>query len=344
MTRLTFVIGALALATLVAALPVASQSGRTQDPTRKKVKPVPPDPLPRPRAVEQTRNEDGTIRISSDLVTVVTTVGRTDGGPVSSLDREDFEVLEDGVSQEISNFARVSDVPLSMVLLFDTSLSIASQLDFERRAAARFLERIMRPQDRTALFSFSTDVAVLQDFTNRVPVLVSAMKQLRSTGATSLYDAIFLAADYLKPAAGRHVIVIISDGGDTTSNKDLKQALAEAQLADTVIYAVYTGDRKSSENLRDLAAERALAALTSETGGEAYYPIQRGENGEAEERSLTELNQAFGRLAEQIRTQYMLGFYSSNEARDGGFRKLQVRVVKTGFSARARHGYYASKR
>jgi Ca-activated chloride channel homolog len=323
--------------------PATGQSGRTQDPSRRKVKPVPPDPLPQPRAIDPPRNEDGTIRINSDLVTVVTTVTRSEGGIVSDLQQGDFEVLEDGVAQEISNFARVSDVPLSMVLLFDTSLSIAPQLDFERHAAARFLERILRPQDKAALFSFSTDVAVLQDFTNRVPLLVSAMKQLKSTGATSLYDAIYLAAGYLKPAAGRRVIVIISDGGDTTSKKDLKQALAEAQLADTVIYAVFTGDKKFSENLRDMAAERALAALTSETGGEAYYPIARGENGEGEDRSLTELNQVFGRLADQIRTQYVLGFYSTNDARDGGFRKVQVQIKRQGFTARARRGYYASK-
>lgn len=344
LTRLAFIVTTLALLGHLFGSPANSQSGRTQDPTRKKVKPVPPEPLPRPRTVEPPRNEDGTIRINSDLVTVVTTVGRSDGGVVGNLERGDFEVMEDGVVQDISNFTRVSDAPLSMVLLFDTSLSIAPQLDFERRAAGRFLERIMRPQDRTALFSFATEVGVLQDFTNRVPLLVNAMKQLKSSGATSLYDAIFLAAGYLKPAPGRHVIVIISDGGDTTSSKDLKQALAEAQMADAVVYAVYTGDKKSSENLRDLAAERALTALTTETGGEAYFPLSRGENNEAEEQSLTDLNQVFGRLAEQIRTQYVLGFYSSNEARDGAFRKLRVRVTKAGFSARARLGYYAAKR
>jgi len=307
------------------------------------VKPVPPDPLPRPRTIDPQRDEAGTIRINSDLVTVITTVTRRDAGIVGNLEAADFEVLEDGVTQEIINFSRVSDVPLSMVLLFDTSLSIAPQLDFERRAAARFLERVMRPQDKTALFSFSTEVSVLQDFTNRVPLLVNAMKQLRSVGATSLYDAIFLAAGYLKPAAGRHVIVLISDGGDTTSKKDLKAALAEAQMADTVIYAVFTGDKMSSENLRDLAAERALAGLTSQTGGEAYYPVPRGENGESEERSLAELNQVFGKLADQIRTQYVLGFYSKNDARDGAFRKLEVKLKRPGFTARARMGYFASK-
>ncbi|MEP7271803.1 MAG: VWA domain-containing protein [Acidobacteriota bacterium] len=341
--RAVVIVGALTFVVQLSGRPVSSQSGRTQDPTRKKVKPVPPDPLPRPR-IETPRNEDGTIRINSDLVTVVTGISRRDGGSLVGLERDDFEVLEDGVVQDISNFGKVSDLPLSMVMLFDTSLSVISQLDFERRAAGRFLERVMRPQDRAALFSFATDVAVLQDFTNRVPLLLNALKQLRSKGATSLYDAIFLAAEYLKPAVGRHVIVIISDGGDTTSSKDLKQALAQAQLSDVVIYAIYTGDRMSSENLRDLAAERALANLTAETGGEAYYPASRGNGGESEERSLAELNEAFGRLADQLRTQYTLGFYSTNDARDGAFRKLSVRVKKPGFTARARLGYYASRR
>ena len=111
LTRFTFAAGVLVLGVLLTLVPVAGQSGRTQDPTRKKVKPVPPDPLPRPRTIDPPRNEDGTIRINSDLVTVITTVTRSDGGIVGNLEATDFEVLEDGVIQEISNFARVSDVP-----------------------------------------------------------------------------------------------------------------------------------------------------------------------------------------------------------------------------------------
>lgn len=340
---LYFALG-LALFVFLLIAPARSQSGRGHDAEKKKVKPVPPPPLPRPRTVEGQRQEEPTIRINSSLVTIVTTVSRRDGGVLNSLMGEDFEVFEDGVLQEISNFASVSDVPLRMVILFDTSLSVASRLEFEKRAAARFLERIMRPQDQTALFSFATDVTVLQDFTSRVPLLVNAMKQLRSRGATSLYDAIFLAADYLKPTSGRRVIIIISDGGDTTSTKDLKTVLARAQLSDSVIYAVYTGNLHPSENLRDLAAERALAALASETGGEAYHSQPgAGDGNESDEQALVELNLAFTRLAEQLRTQYLLGFYSNNDARDGSFRRLEVRIKKKGFSARARLGYYAAK-
>lgn len=320
---------------------MCGQSGRAAKQERKRK--VKPRSLPLPRS-GPTNNAE-TIRINSDLVTIVATVKGPEGSRVNDLERDDFEILEDGVPQEITDFARDSDVPLRMVMLLDTSLSVASRLEFERRAAGRFLERVMRPQDQTALFSFATDVNLLQDFTNRVPLLVSAMKQLRAKGATSLYDAIFLAANHLKRAPGRHVIVIVSDGGDTTSNKDLKTALAQAQLANAVIYAIFTGNLWPSENVRDLAAERALLALTDETGGDIYLPRSRSgpADEKADELSLMYLNQAFGELAEQLRTQYTLGFYSTNDARDGSFRKLTVRVRRPGYLARARVGYYAPK-
>jgi Ca-activated chloride channel family protein len=262
---------------------------------------------------------------------------------------EDFEILEDGAPQEVANFSRYADQPLKMVMLFDTSLSVAQALNFERRAAARFFERVIRPQDRAAVFSVSTDIVVLQEFTNKVQLLVDATRQLSAQGATSLYDGIYLAADYLKNAKGRRVIVIVSDGGDTTSNNSLLEALAQAQKSDAIIFAVFTGNQWPSQNLRDLAAERALEALTGETGGEVLKPkLPLGKNGsrhdeEADDLSLKELDRAFDNLAEQLRTQYVLGFYSTNEKRDGAFRKLSVRIKKPGYVARARTGYYAPK-
>jgi Ca-activated chloride channel family protein len=231
-------------------------------------------------------------------------------------------------------------------MLFDTSYSVAHRLNFERRAAARFFERVIRPQDRAAVFSVSTDVVVLQEFTNKIPLLVDATRQLRAQGATSLYDAIYLASDYLKPAEGRRVIVIVSDGGDTTSNKGLLDALARAQKSDSVIFAIFTGNPWPSENLRDLAAERALESLTKETGGELFkpkLPDGRRPGEETDEVSLKELDRTFADLAERLRTQYVLGFYSTNEKRDGSFRKLDVRIKKPSYIARARTGYYAPK-
>jgi Ca-activated chloride channel homolog len=335
-----------------------SQSGR-QAPEPKKQKPVRLPERPRIRLPEQTPQQDETIRIASDLVTVVTTVSRDapDDPPADSkgskkekaaveLQREDFEILEDGVRQEIANFARDADLPLRLVMLFDASLSVSQKIDFERRAAAKFFERIIRPQDRAALFSISTDITCLQDFTNKIPLLVSATMQLKPQGATSLYDGVFLASDYLKPARGRRIIVIVSDGGDTTSGKALLSSLANAQQADAVIFAVFTGNRYYySQNLRDLAGERALETLCTETGGYIYKPkATPGALGEeVDQESLKELDQAFADLAQQLRTQYTLGFYSSNEKRDGAFRKISVRIKKPGYAARARAGYYAPK-
>ncbi|MFN0085917.1 MAG: VWA domain-containing protein, partial [Blastocatellia bacterium] len=277
-----------------------------------------PETLPQPPKKEQ----DETITINSDLVTIVATIAKKSLNDPIDLKQEDFEIFEDGAPQEIANFTRDSDQPLNIVMLYDTSLSVAKRLEFERRASARFFEKVLRPQDRAAVFAVSTDVVLLQEFTNRVPLLVNAVKQLKAQGATSLYDAIFLASDYLKDSSGRRVIVIVSDGGDTTSHKGLLEVLTKAQQSDALIYGVFTGTPNPSLNLRDLAAERALETLTSETGGEVLRAKAAAglQPDESDDQSLRDLDLAFSRLAEQLRTQYVLGFFSTNEKRDGTYR------------------------
>lgn len=344
---------ALLLSALFVAAPssIHGQSGRApQDPKKQKPEVVPPN-TPQPKIREnlpqdqQKKDDEDTIRINSDLVTVVTTISKKSPTAPLSLGRDDFEILEDGVPQDIANFSRDADQPLNLVMLFDSSLSVTQKFNFERRATARFFERVIRPQDRAALFAVSTDVTIIQDFTNRIPVLTQATKLLKPQGATSLYDAIYLASDYLKATQGRRVIVIISDGGDTTSNKNLLEALKHAQQADVVVYSVYTGNFGFSQNLRDLAGERALETLATETGAEVFRPkATPGTQGdETDEQSLKELDLAFSSLAEQLRTQFILGFFSTNEKRDGAFRKLTVKVKRPGFTARTRAGYYAPK-
>lgn len=323
--------------------PAHAQSGRGSPSGKKpdKSRESPPIRLP-----EQVQQENGvSIRINSDLVTVVTTVSRRSPDDPLDLSREDFEILEDGVPQEITNFAREADQPLQLIMLFDTSQSVSNKIDFEKRAAGKFFERVMRQQDRAALFAFSTEIECLQGFTPRVPLLVDAIKQLMVQGATSLYDAVYLAADYLRPVEGRRVIVVVSDGGDTTSQRSLLEALANAQRADVMLFAVFTGNRNISENLHDLAGERALETLTAETGGVLYRPIATpGTQGkEVDEKSINDLDLAFYDLAVQLRTQYTLGFYSTNDKRDGAYRRLAVRIKKPGYTTRARSGYYAPK-
>lgn len=320
-----------------------AQSGRNSKTDDKRPKPVPLPPLPKPPT--KAPGEEEAIRINTDLVNVVTSIVPPAGVKPTDLKLEDFEILEDGVPQELTNFGRESEAPLRLVMLFDTSLSVTQRLGFEKKAAAKFFERVLRPQDQAAIFSFSTEVVLLQEFTNRVPALVNATKQLKVQGATSLYDGIYLAADYLKPAKGRRVIVLITDGGDTTSSKTLKTALQQVQGVDGVIFAIYTGRLWNSQNLRDIAAERALEALAKDTGGQVYQPklTMNDDLTHDEDQAVKELDIAFAQLADELRTQYILGFYSTNEARDGRFRKLEVKIKRPGFGVRARSGYYAPK-
>lgn len=324
-----------------------AQSGRPAQPPETKVKPVPPLQLPGPGSnapQKKKESDEEVLKIDSNLVSIISSVNTQHGTQPVKLNREDFEILEDGVSQEISEFARDEDIPLRLIMLFDTSSSVKNQLRFERRAAARFFERLLRPQDQAALFSVSTDVTIIQDFTNKVSQLTSATKLLQAKGATSLYDAVYLAAGYLKLTKGRRIIVVVSDGGDTTSQKKLSEALEQAQASDVVIFNVFTGLLTASQNVRDLAAERAMQTLTIETGGEIYSPRMALNGNEIDEdESLKNLDEAFESLADQVRTQYTLRFYSTNDARDGKFRKLTVRIKKPGYTARARSGYYAPR-
>ena len=344
----------LAFALLLALSVIHGQSGRPgQEPKKQKPEIVPPNtpqpkirvPENRPQNPPKKKEEEDTIRIDSDLVTVVASIAKKSPTDSLNLTAADFEILEDGVPQEIANFARDSEQPLNLVMLFDTSLSVTQKIGFEKRAAAKFFERVIRPQDRAALFAVSTDVEIIQDFTNKIPMLVNATKQLKPQGATSLYDGIYLAANYLNAAPGRRVIVIVSDGGDTTSQKGLLDALRQAQLTDAVVYSVFTGNFGMSQNLRDLAGERALETMATETGGEVFKPkaTPGTQSEEVDDLSLKELDKAFASLAEQLRTQFILGFLSTNEKRDGTFRKLKVRIKKEGYAARARAGYYAPK-
>ena len=331
-----------------------AQSGNV--PPRSKPKPQPPakpkEPdileLPGPKSGDTQKIQAGAgeeiVRIDSNLVTVIAGIKTSTSAAQIKLNVNDFEIFEDGKLQEIAEFSREDETPLRLVMLFDTSSSVKNQLRFERRAAARFFEKILRLQDQAALFAVSTDIIPMQDFTNKARLLNEATKLLQAGGATSLYDGIYLAADYLKKTKGRRIIVLVSDGGDTTSRVKLTEALARAQEADAVIFNVYTGVISNSQNIRDLAAERAMQTLTQQTGGEVYAP-QMAMNGNEidEDQSLKNLDAAFIQLAEQLRTQYTLRYYSSNDARDGKFRKLEVKVKQEGLKAKARAGYYAAK-
>jgi Ca-activated chloride channel homolog len=338
--------GALLVGLLLS--PAHSQSGRNKSEkeadAKKPAKPVPPAPLP--KVVNERNGKSGNedaIRINSDLVTVTVTTQKNTAEKVT-LEKEDFVILEDGVPQEVTNFARESETPLRMVVIFDASMSVAQRLNFEKKAATKFFEKMMRPQDQAAVFGLSTEISVMQEFTNKPQSLSNAVKQLKAAGATALYDGTYLAAEYLRATSGRRVIVLVTDGGDNVSHKTLQDALRLTQEVDAVIYSIYTGRLWGSQNLLDIGAERALLSLTKETGGEIFAPtLPTLDQKQDDEPGLKQLDEAFSQLADELRTQYVLGYYSTNENRDGAYRKIEVKVNKPGVAIRNRTGYYAPK-
>jgi Ca-activated chloride channel family protein len=273
--------------------------------------------------------QDVAIRVEVQLVTVLATVKDARGLPVPNLSREDFVVLEEGQPQEVRVFDRQAGTPLAVTLLLDASLSTAKDLRFEQDSAVRFLRSILRPQDRAAVYAFTHDVTQVADFSNDAGRLEKALRAIRPHGGTSLYDAVFLAAEQLKSREGRRVIILVTDGGDTTSTVDYHQALRKAQEADAVIYAV-TIVPIPGEAGRNIGGEHALIGLSDGTGGRTFQP-----------RVSSDLDPVFRDIESELRTQYVLGFYAQPSKSRGSYRKLDVRTANPLFTVQARKGYYA---
>lgn len=286
-----------------------------------------------PVARSQHSKDQDVVKIHADLVSVLITVTDAKGDYFRGLTKDDFQIYEDGIRQEIRDFHDERDSPLSVAFLFDTSGSVRPRREFEKRAAAHFFRAVFRPQDRGALLSVNTDVTIEQEMTNNVERLTSRAMSLEVTkGATSLYDAVFLAADMLRSANGRRAILILSDGRDTTSHLSFNEALRMAQEKDVVIFVVVSTGEVKSANIRDLGAENAMRAFADQTGGHAYFPDK-----------VEELDDIFSRLAAALHAQYLLTYYSANESRDGKFRSLEIKLKRPELTPHARKGYYAPK-
>jgi Ca-activated chloride channel homolog len=307
-----------------------------------------PEPTPsqdtRPRRTTDPQRatepqEDKPIRLSADLVTVLASVSDPAGNLVSDLTREDFEIYEDNTQQDIAGLYREEQKSLRLVFLFDTSSSIRSRFDFEKRAAARFFKQVLRSGDEAAIISVATDPKLELGFTPDAQRLVSTLEQLKPGGATALYKAVLDAARILPPSQGRHVIVVLSDGTDTSSSATLAHALTEVQKSDAVIYSVHSTGVAPSPNVQDLAGEFVMKAMSEDTGGRAFFPpIYTDAKKEAQD-----LDEIYKRIAAEIRAQYVLTYYSKAVASDGRFRAIRVQVRRPGLQVRARRGYYTAK-
>ncbi|MBV8207767.1 MAG: VWA domain-containing protein [Acidobacteria bacterium] len=279
-----------------------------------------------------------TFRSDVRLVNVYATVLNHDGAPVAELTRGDFQVLEDDVPQSIAMFDRESEVPLNIVIAVDTSLSTRKDLPLEVAAARRFARDILRPEDRLAVYRFDENVTEIVPFTSDIKAIERGLEHVRTGAATSLFDAVYLAADTLAGRRGRKALVVITDGGDTTSRMGFQDALRSAIQSEALVYSIIDVPIEASAG-RDIGGEHALMQFAQDTGGKYFYAGKPGQ-----------LDEAFHQIDRELRTQYVLGYYA--KARDDGkqFRRIDVRVRTTGaepggggesaYTVRHRTGYY----
>jgi len=279
------------------------------------------------------------IRIQVNLVNLFATVRDKKTKKIAiGLEQGDFKVSEDNTAQEISSFSRETNLPITLGLLIDTSGSVEQTLGAEQDAAIRFLNRVMRQGDLAMVISFDSDADLLAGFTEDKMILERAIRRTRIAGAamagplggtppgTIFYDAIYLACtDKLAEETGRKALVILTDAQDSGSRVRVQEAIEAAQRTDTVVHVLLITPGWG-------ANEGAARKLTEETGGRTIVV-----------RSEKNLEEAFDQISEELRSQYTLGYYSSNTARDGSFRKVEVESTRKDVTVLTRRGYYAPR-
>lgn len=272
------------------------------------------------------------FRSGIDLVHVVVTVLDRRGTPVKGLRAEDFAVYEDGVRQEIRYFATGEDrepPPLHLGLLFDTSGSMTEDVHLSRTAAVKFLNAATRAVDVT-LVDFATEVRVARYGPRDFPRLIERIRARRPEGYTALYDAIGVYLDGAADQEGEKVLVIYTDGGDTTSAMSFSECLSLLRLSDVTVYAI--GFLQHQPSSVRTAQELYLRQIAAATGGEAYFPL-----------SADDLDGMYGKILDELAARYSLGYLSTNTRTDGAWRRLEVRLTRPGLKGvrvRTRPGYY----
>ncbi len=296
-----------------------------------------------------------TFRVSVDVVNVFFNVKDKRGALVPNLTQSDFEINEDGKPQTIKYFSAESNQPLTLGMLLDTSGSVQFVLEAEKQVGMAFLNDVLGPKDLAFLINFDVGVELLQDFTSSRDRLRRAFERARINtgggtgtiipggggnpvptagprGGTKLFDAVYLGAhEKLATEVGRKAMIIISDGQDNGSYYNLKQAIEAAQKADAICYVLLVVDRRYGYDTF-FVGDRDMRDLAEQTGGRLIQVDK-----------LEKLRPAFDQVAQELRSQYNLGYTPTNSARDGSFRKIEIKSAQK-HKVQARRGYYASKR
>ncbi|HEY5382576.1 MAG TPA: VWA domain-containing protein [Acidobacteriaceae bacterium] len=293
-----------------------------------------------PAPIERRQYQAPTIHVESRLVNVALNVVDENGAPVGGLTVNDFELAEDGKPQRIAIFDRESTTPLEIVLAIDASESVLGDAHLEREAAKRFVHSILRPQDGVDLIEFADDVTELVPFTNDAKRIESGLGRIQAGDATAMYDAIYLAGQRLaetpSSSGQRRVIVLITDGEDTTHHGSYDAALEQAERAGAMVYSLVIVPVAADAG-RDTGGEHALIQMARDTGGKYYYVEDKHD-----------LSPAFAHVSDDLRTQYTLGYYAPQKGGDAaGLRHIELQLkdpaLRARYKLRYRTAYYANR-
>jgi Ca-activated chloride channel homolog len=292
------------------------------------------------RNSKQTANDSNPERgtrfnVDVDLVMMYTSAFDSAGRFVAGLKPERFKVYEDGVEQKISSFAQ-EDVPVTMGILLDLSGSMRSTMDQVNKAALAFI-RVGNPEDQVFLVGFNDEAELLQDFTSDIDEIQDSLDNAVVSGGTVLYDAIYLGVE--KAHSGnkaKKAIVAITDGEDRDSSYSLDELVTKVQESDVQVFCVgFLKDQAKKRGSTSKKAYDALTRISEETGGKAFFPKQ-----------IDEIHNIVAEIAGELRSQYSIGYFSSNLARDGSFRRVKISLSENkaqDINLRYRRGYFASK-
>ncbi len=291
--------------------------------------------------------QETTIKVDVDIVNVLCSVRNKGGGLVANLNKDDFTLYENGQKQDIKYFTRETDLPLTIGLLVDVSLSQERLLDTERNAAYQFFSSVLGKKDLAFLISFGEEAELIQDYTNSRQLLQHGLDALHISAPTGglhpgpvptvyqprgtiLFDAVYLAAaEQLKGQVGRKALVLITDGVDQGSRYKLQQAIKAAQISDAIVYGIYYVDRGAYGGW-GAPDDRDLRRMAEETGGRVLRV----------DRKHT-LHDIFQEIQDEMRSQYAIGYSPTDSKKDGSFRKIEIKAADKDMRVQARKGYFA---
>lgn len=358
--RKLILIAAIAASLLAGSVLVFSMPVQTQTPETSRTRRVGETPAASPTPPTQDpQDSDEVVRVETNLTSIFFTAADSNKRFVNNLKKEDLRILEDGQPQEIFTFQQNLDLPLSIAILIDTSISEARTLPDEKAAARSFVEAVMRPdKDEAAIVSFTGEVTLEQGFTGNLDRVRRAIDRVEFTppsgyigggvvvgtppisdtnqmlvGSTAIWDAVWASSNELLSISADHTrrtLILLTDGEDTSSQVKMHEAIERAQKADALVYAIGIGD-----SYQGGVDKGKLEKITEQTGGRAYFP-----------RNESELRSAFAQIQRDLREQYLIAYSPLNKTRDGSYRRIQIEVVdpelrKQKLKLTYRPGYFA---